>query len=76
MKVYNRIIETTQNQVFLTIKFIGFRRLIPIIISSYYIFLDNKIMGSGPKSFRIECKKYQHIVKGCSTHHTIYLYRY
>ncbi len=74
-KVYNRIIETTQNQIFSEDKIYWISEThTNHIISSYYIFLDNKIIGSGPKSFRIECKKYQHIVKGCSTHpHNIFI---
>ena len=74
-KVFNRIVETTQNQIFSDNKIYWISETYTNhIISSYYIFLDNKIFGSGPKSFRIECKKYQHIVKGCSTHpHNIFM---
>jgi O-antigen ligase len=68
-KVYNRIIETTKSQFYSNNKFYWISEThTNHIISSYYIFLDNKILGSGPKSFRIECKKYLDIVKGCSTH--------
>jgi len=68
-KVYERIIETTKNQIFSkdTTYWISEAHS-NHIISSYYIFLDNKILGSGPKSFRIECKKYEDKVRGCSTH--------
>lgn len=74
-KVYSRIIETTKNQIFHDNKIYWISEThTNHIISSYYIFLDNKIFGSGPRSFRIECKKYQHIVKGCSTHpHNIFM---
>lgn len=62
-----------------------------IRLSLYYnsikIFNDNRIFGSGPKTFRVECKKYEKKVRilnydneeeihkvGCSTHpHNTYL---
>jgi O-antigen ligase len=34
--------------------------------TSYLMFLDNKFIGHGPKSFRNKCKKYDE--KSCSTH--------
>ncbi len=34
--------------------------------TSYLMFLDNKLIGHGPKSFRNKCKKYDE--KSCTTH--------
>ncbi len=68
-KIFNRLIDTTYTQIFENNKFNWISEAhSKHLISSYHIFKDNKFLGAGPRSFRIECKKYNHIVKGCSTH--------
>ena len=63
-KIFNRLIDTTYTQIFENNKFNWISEAhSKHLISSYHVFKDNKFLGAGPRSFRIECKKYNHIVK-------------
>ena len=68
-KIYERLVNITSSQLFENNKlnWVSSTHTNHIIVS-YLIFKDNKIFGAGPRSFRVECKKYKKIVNGCSTH--------
>jgi O-antigen ligase len=79
-RLLNRYVKFTAQQIGLTEtsskKYIFSQSHDSHIRTAYNMFLDQPILGVGPKLFRVKCKdtKYLHDVVGCSTHpHNFYV---
>jgi O-antigen ligase len=79
-RLLNRYVKFTAEQIGLTEtnnkKYIFSQSHDSHIRTAYNMFLDQPILGVGPKLFRVKCKdtKYLHDVHGCSTHpHNFYV---
>ena len=75
--LFDRIFKETNNQIFENKKINIFsKEHTSHYQTAYKMFLDNPILGHGPKSFRIICndKKYYKNIHSCTTHpHNTYL---